>query len=197
MKDFTRLGGQVVDKIDQANMLIVGGDELKKTANFIIAVAWGIDVVIERWVVERRRRDCLLEVIPFVPEDNAHETESGFKLVDAIARGKEGVVQEFLHNTTVHTTKDLDRFPATRDLPSIVKVLGGNIVKSSLPNGVPRTKNVLVLGTREDSQAVEVQEVGHKLYDKDLIILGAFRGKIDTESSEFQIGVRVKEEETD
>jgi hypothetical protein len=126
-----------------------------------------------------------------------HETEWSFKLVDAIARGKEGVVQELLHDTTVYTTKDLEKFPAARDLPSIVKVLGGNIVKSSLPYGKTRTKNVLILGTQDDPQAVEVERLGYKLYDKDVIILGALRGQIESESLEFQISVRVKEEEVD
>jgi hypothetical protein len=197
MKDFRRLDVQVVDNIGQANMLIVGGTELKKTAKLIIAVARGMDVVNERWIVESRRKDVLLDIIPFVPEDDVHETEWAFKLVDATARGKEGLVQELLHDTTVHTTKDFDRFPAARDLPSIVKALGGNIVRSSLPYGKSRTKHVLILGTQEDSQAIEVQRIGHKLFDKDLIILGALRGKIDTESSEFEIGVRVKIEELD
>ena len=197
MKDFKKLGGQMVDEIDQANMLVVGGTELKKTAKLILAIARGMDVVHERWVVESRRKNVLLDIIPFVPQDDAHESEWGFTLVDAITRGKERIVQELLRDTTVYTTKDFERFPAAAELPYIVKALGGNIVTSSLPSDKSRAQNCLILGTREDSQAVEVQRLGHTLFDKDLIILGALRGKIDTENPEFEIGVPVKEEESD
>jgi hypothetical protein len=197
MKDFKKLGGQMVDEIDQANMLVVGGTELKKTAKLIIAIARGMDVVHERWVVESRRKNVLLDIIPFVPQDNAHEAEWGFTLVDAITRGKERIVQELLRDATVYTTKDFERFPAAAELPSIVKALGGNVVTSSLPSEKSRAQNCLILGTREDSQAVDVQRLGHKLFDKDLIILGALRGRIDTENPEFEIGVPVKEEESD
>ena len=197
MKDFKKFGVQVVTEIDQANMLVVGGTELKKTAKLIIAIAQGMDVVHERWVVESRRKNFLLDIIPFVPQDDVHESEWGFTLVDAITRGKEGIVQELLQDITVHTTKDFERFPAAEQLPSVVKALGGKYISSSLPLGMSSTQNCLILGIRQDSQAVEVQQIGHKLFDKDLIILGAFRGKIDTETPEFEIGVPVKEEESD
>lgn len=197
MKDFAKLGGKEVEKIDHANMLIVGGTTLKKTANLIIAVARGMDVVHECWIIESRRKNVLLDIIPFLPKDEAHEAEWGTKLVDATARGKEGVVQTLLHNTTIHTTKDLDKGVIARDLPSIVKALGGSIVKGSLPSASSRTKNMLILGTPQDPQAVEVHRMGYKLFDKDLIILGALRGKIDTESPEFEVGVPVKEEKSE
>ena len=44
----------------------------------------------------------------------------------------------------------------------------------------------------EHSQAVEVQRMGHKLFDKDLITLGALRGRIDIDTPEFDIGVPVR-----
>jgi hypothetical protein len=53
----------------------------------------------------------------------------------------------------------------------------------------------LLLGATRDAQALEALRMGHKLFDKDLIILAALRGKIDTGSDEFEIDVPVKEED--
>lgn len=53
----------------------------------------------------------------------------------------------------------------------------------------------MLLRTTGDAQALEARRMGHMLFDKDLIILGALRGNIDTGSDEFEIDILVKEED--
>ena len=196
MNHFVRLGGQEVKRIEKANMLIIGGAALKKTVNLIIAVARGMDVVNERWIVECKRKNALLDILPFLPEEENHKADWGTTLAEAINRGKEGVLQQLLQDTTVYTTRSLDNDTRSRDLSPIVKSLGGNIIKGSLPSTKSRTRKYFLLGTKGDLQAAEAQRMGHKLFDKDLLILGALRGKIDTDSPEFLIDVPVKEDES-
>jgi hypothetical protein len=129
MKDFLKLGGKEVGSLEKANMFVVGGTTVKKTANLIIAVARGIDVVSERWIVESRRKEVLLEILPFLPDED-HEAEWGSTLKDAIERAKQGIVQELLHDTTVYTTKDLEDYKF--DLTAIVKALGATSFAVSL-----------------------------------------------------------------
>jgi hypothetical protein len=133
MKNFLKLGGKEVKSLEKANMLVVGGTTVQKTAILIIAVARGMDVISDRRIVESRRKEVLLDKLPCLPDED-HEAEWGTTPKDerCYRTWEEGIVQVLLYETTVFTTKDLEDYKF--DLTAIVKALGGNIVRGHLPS---------------------------------------------------------------
>jgi hypothetical protein len=181
MAFFRECGGKVVKSISTATMLCVGSNTpLKKTPNFVLAVCLGLDIVTEKWLVESQRKGFLLNPELYLPKDREREREWGFKLHEAIARGRlRGGLSGLLNGLDVYFTQGLksllgDNF---RDFGTVATCLGADAVRNGLPNGKEK-KAFLILGTADDPQTLRASRMGHKVWSKDLLVMGALRGMI-------------------
>jgi hypothetical protein len=195
MNTFFGLGGKKARFIGEANVLCVG-DELKKTGTLLLAIAQGVDIVTENWIVETHRNKAFPQTSKFVPKDSGSERHWGFKLQDAMGRGKEGLAH-LLTGVTIYTTaqfkKDLGTVRA-RDVSNIATALGAEVIKPQLPKVL--SAPALAIGVCNDPEAARVGRLGLKLYDKELLTMAVLRGAIDLESDEFVIETPVKNEDS-
>jgi hypothetical protein len=181
MAFFRECGGKAVKSISTATMLCIGSNTpLKKTPNFVLAVCLGLDIVTEKWLVESQRKGFLLNPELYLPKDREREREWGFKLHEAIARGRlRGGLSGLLNGLDVYFTQGLksllgDNF---RDFGTVATCLGADAVRNGLPNGKEK-KAFLILGTADDPQTLRASRMGHNVWSKDLLVMGALRGMI-------------------
>lgn len=200
MATFERLGGRVTRSINEASILCIGEGPLRKTGKLIMAVAMGIDIVTERWIIDTHRFECFPRPGEYLPIDGSRERQWNFSLREAIARGKKGLTH-LLAGTTVVLTQQIrkDLGSLERDVSRIATILGADAVKNRLPALKDRHKynenQLLIIGVQGDPQAAQVGRLGQKLFNKDILTMAALRGKVDRESAEFTIDVPVKEED--
>ncbi len=202
MEAFRHLGGRETKSINDATMLCVGKGPFKRTSKLIIAVARGIDIVTEEWIIETQRRGSFPAVDEFLPRDPSHERIRDFNLKEAMQRGKLGLTH-ILSGTTVFLTKRIrtDLGKLERELSQVATVLGADSVQRRLPALKDKEKyaehEVLIIGAENDPQGTQVGRLGQKLYNKDILTMAVLRGKLERSSAEFLIDVPVKDEEDD
>ncbi|KAG9787260.1 hypothetical protein KCU88_g2126, partial [Aureobasidium melanogenum] len=168
----------------------------------LVHIALGLDVVTEQWITESVDKGRLVNVRKFLPNDPTREQQWSFNLKQALARGKQGLTC-LLAGTTVCFTKQLktDLGSLDRELSQIATILGAEAVKHRLPALKDKDKHdeneLLFIGVPNDPQGAHVGRLGHKLYNKDILTMGALRGQIEREFSEFILEVPVKAEDED
>jgi hypothetical protein len=181
MKTLADLGGRKTSTLDDATILCIGGP-LKKTANLLIAIARGIDVVTEHWMTEMHRTKTLPSVTKFRPRDTNKEREWDFKLHDAIQSGKNRTTG-FLNDTQICITdqlaKDLGN-TRSQDMLDIAKVLGATTAEIGVPDiFVDPGTAVIVLGTVNDPEGAKVSRLKLRMYDKELLASTILKGRLD------------------
>lgn len=202
MRTFRKLGGKVTEAILEATMLCVPKGPLKKTSKLVMAVALGLEIVTEDWLGEAHRRGEFPGPQSYLPSEKSSEQEWGISLEDAIARGKHGLTH-LLSGVTVFFTKRLrsDLAKLERDFSQIATRLGAESVKRQLPSlkdsDKPAASEVLVVGVRDDPQGALVGRLGYTLFNKDILVMAALRGRLERDNEEFRMDVPVKEEEED
>jgi hypothetical protein len=196
MAFFHECGGKATKNIVAATMLCVGSNApLKKTANLVLAVCMGLDVVTDKWLVDSHRKGFLLDADQYLPKDPQREREWGFKLRDATARGKlQGHLTSLLSGVIVHFTHGVKALLGQnfRDFKTVAVCMGADTVRNGLPNG-KEGKDVLILGTPNEPQTLEASRMGFEVWSKDLLVMGALRGEI-LRTGEFAIAKPMKEE---
>ncbi|KAK5944104.1 hypothetical protein PMZ80_003385 [Knufia obscura] len=88
MDAFGRLGGLVVDKALEADLVCIPGDELKKSPKIILALIHGKHIVTERWITECNRQKLFPDPAKYLPIDLEREQDWQFNLKAAIGRGR-------------------------------------------------------------------------------------------------------------
>ncbi|ERF75738.1 hypothetical protein EPUS_01568 [Endocarpon pusillum Z07020] len=190
-------GGKSVNRITSANMLCVGSNQpLKKSANLVLAVCMGLDIVTDKWLVESQRKGFLLDAHHYLPRDAQRERQWGFKLSEAVARGKlRGGMTGLLGGIDVYFTHGLKSLLAHnfRDFTAVATCLGADAVKNGLPNRKELRKEFLILGTADDPQTLQASHMGLEVWSKDLLVMGALRGTIQR-VDEFNVAKPMKQE---
>ncbi len=191
-----KCGGRSVRSITSANLLCIGSTQpLKKSANLVLAVCMGVDIVTDKWLVESQRKGFLLDSDQYLPKDAQREGEWGFTLQEAVARGKLcGGLTGLLGGFDVYFTHGLKSLLAHnfRDFTAVATCLGADTVKIGLPSGKER-KEFLILGTADEPQTLQASRMGLEVWSKDLLVMGALRGTIQR-IDEFNIAKPMKQE---
>jgi hypothetical protein len=195
MESFRSFGGSVTKSIMKADILCVSGGALKKTTKFVTAIALGKYVIDERWLVESHRKQTLLDPEAFIPKDAEHEREWDFDLKSAIERGRGGL-SGLLDATCVYFTRQLeiDLGANFKDFSRIAQLLGADDMGVSLPTEASTEETVVVIGVDNDPQAPTVRGLGFRLHQKDLLVMGVLRGRIDLQSDDFVVEAPIKSE---
>ena len=184
-----------VQSVHDCTVLCVG-KELKKTSKLILAVLLGKDVVTDSWVTDSVKANDLLSVVGYLPRDPKKEAEWGISLDEAIYRGRTKDLQILKGQTIIFTPsskKELGK-NGFDELKEIVKFAGAKSVSSTLPKKSPEeTPSTIVIGTHDNTEKAELQNLGWTAYIKDIISLSVLRGNLDLESDEFLIKEEKKE----
>ncbi|KAF7507573.1 hypothetical protein GJ744_010364 [Endocarpon pusillum] len=175
-------GGKSVKRMTSASMLCVGSNQpLKKSANLVLAGCMGLDIVTDKWLAETQRKGFFLDAHHYLPKDAQRERQWGFKLFEAVARGKlRGGMTGLLGGIDVYSTHGLKSLLAHsfRDFTAVATCLGADAVKNGLPNRKELGKEFLILGTADDPQTLQASHMGLEVWSKDLLVMGALRGTI-------------------
>ncbi|EXJ83115.1 hypothetical protein A1O1_06734 [Capronia coronata CBS 617.96] len=203
MRSFISIGGHITTSINKATVLVIGDGPLKKTGKFIMAVAMGLQVVTKQWILTSIEKRQFQDIREFIPNDPSREREWGFGLEQAIAQGKQGLTHLLAGTTVIFTRQlktDLGK-SLERELSQVATILGAEAVKHRLPalkdKGNYQGNELLIIGAPHDPQGAHVGRLGHKLFSKDILTMGALRGEIDRDSGEFSLEVPLKAEESD
>lgn len=200
METFASLGGKVIDDIFKADILCVASEDgLKKTPKLILAVVLGHVIVTEDWIVECTRKRRFLHPGPYQPKDESREQEWGVKLPAALNQGRYVNVNldQLFQDHKLYLTQQLqNQLSKTGNLEAFMSIgtaMGATAVRKRLP--VKGGAKTVVLGVDDDFDALAVGKLGLSLYDKDVLIMSALRGKRQDETEEFKIGIPIKEEQ--
>ncbi|OQU99816.1 BRCA1 C Terminu BRCT domain-containing protein [Cladophialophora immunda] len=202
IETFERLGGKVSTEINKATILCIAEGPLKKTGKLIMAVAMGMDIVTEKWIADTHRLGRFPALEEYLPLDRSRERQWAFNLKDALNRGKTGLT-DLLSGTTVFLTKQLrtDLGNLEREISQIATILGADAVKHRLPAIKDKAKfseaKTLIIGIPGDPQGAHVGRLGHTLFNKDILIMAALRGRVERGSADFRIEVPIKDEVED
>lgn len=176
-----------VKKIIDCDIMCVGKGELKRTPNLIHVILKGKDVVSDKWVIQSNTKKKLLEIADFVPESPARARKWGTTLSDAIDRGRRGEepLQGWTINFTPSAKKELGK--SWSELKDIC-IVAGATVHALIPSKPPEESDstIVIVASHEPDEST-LEELGWKLFSKDIITFSVLRGELDAESDEFLI----------
>jgi len=172
-------GASVVDNVtSETTLLVVGKGELKKTSKVLMCMALGIPLATDKWVTASRKAKRLLGPSDFLPED----TTNGM-----IGKGR----QDLLEGYSIYLTPALKRDYGTsgyNEIKAIAKAAGAKDVISKVSRSIVNDDGLIILGlSHEDIDAKALHEKNLPLFTKELLSTSIIRGKLETDSSEFQI----------
>ena len=195
MSTFAKLGGRVENDFNNANILCVPDRQLKKTLKLILAIVLNKTIVTEKWVVDMQRQNSFPDPAKYLPKDKNKELEWKFSLAAAVKRKNNNAL---LEDCRVYITPQLTRTmgPSVVEFERIASAMGALGVHRRLPSKKASASKTLVLATEQDDpDAANIGRSGHRMYSKDILTMTALRGKLETDSEEFEIPVPIKEEE--
>ena len=160
------------------NYLVHGPGELKRTSKLIIAVARGIRIVEEQWLLDSQAAGYWVDPEPYVP---CPPKEWDIDLSEAIERGRQGQTN-VLKGKTVFLTPSLlahlKQLQSEGPMMEMLKAAGAEVVHKKAPRG-DVVDDSLVLGKDEGDGDLGILEAsGWKVYGMTLIGLSVLRGKL-------------------
>ena len=191
MNFLQRQGAVKVHSVQRCNLLCVGkGKELKKTSKLIQAIASGIEVVTDDWILQSVMEGRLLDPLVFRATDPEREAEWGVTVAEAIDRGKQGR-QPFQGWTILFTpTLKQELGKSFAELKEIATHAGAKTVRAAIPRKTPsEVPKTLLLAAEGDDDVPGLQESGWRCHSKDVLTLSVLRGALDPESDEFLLSM--------
>ncbi|EFQ94605.1 hypothetical protein CFE70_004851 [Pyrenophora teres f. teres 0-1] len=182
VKFLRKQGGAYVENLaDGFDVLCVREGGLQKKPKVLYAIARGIPIVTDKWLLESTRAGHLLSLSDFKPCASKQEKEWNFSF-----DGVFGQPQTPFEGYNVHFTKSLKAtFESFADIEEVCKAAGAKDVTSTKMN---KTGNSIVLANNdEDADAQKLTKEGITCYTKDLLIYSILRGVLDLRSDDFKI----------
>ncbi len=199
MDAFDYLGGIVVDKVANADMVCIPDGELRKSPKLILALIYGKHIVTERWITECHRQKHFPDPAQYLPFDPEQERKWKFNLTAAVQRCRDAdsKIRQLIVDYKVYVTPQLYRKKLSGiwdDFKAIADSIGAKSVHARLPADVARNSKTLVLGDENDVDALKVGKLGCCLYKNDLLTMAVLRGELEVDSGEFELEIPIKEE---
>lgn len=169
-------------------MLCLGKGEIKRTSNLLLTVLKGREVVTDQWVIKSAAEKTILDPKGFVPESMARAKEWGTSLADAIARGRRGLKP--LEGWTINFTPDAKKELGTSwtELKDLCFAAGVHAVKAMVPKQGPKhDEATVVIAALHEPNLLSLEEIGWRVFNKDIVTFSILRGGIDPDSDEFLV----------
>jgi hypothetical protein len=155
--------------------------EIRKTSKVLLAIAQGVPIVIDEWLLDSAKATQFLSVTAYKLSAPRQEKEWKFQLDDVWSQP-----QTPFEGYSVHFTKSLKAFyhPFT-EIEAVCKAAGARSTTSTRMN---KTGDTIVLALDdEDPEAQKLMQDGVTCYHRDLIAYSILRGALDLDSDEFRI----------
>jgi hypothetical protein len=155
--------------------------DLRKTSKVLLAIAHGIPIVTDKWLLDSAKATYLLSISAYKLSAPKQEKDWNFKLDDVL-----GQPQAPFKDHTMHFTKSLKAsYKPFTEIETVCKSAG---VKSITSKRTIETGDTIVLALDdEDPEAQKLIQDGVKCYHRDLIAYSILRGSLDLDSDEFRI----------
>jgi len=155
---------------------------LQKKPKVLYAIARGIPIVIDKWLLDSAKAARFLPLSAYKPSVSKQEKEWNFSL-----DGVFGQPQTPFEGYNIHFTKSLKAtFESFSEIEIVCKAAGAKDVTSTRAN---KTGNSIVLANNDDDDA-ELQKLikeGTTCFTKDILIYSILRGVLDLDSNDFKI----------
>jgi hypothetical protein len=155
--------------------------DLRKTSKVLLAVAQGIPIVTDKWLLDSAKATNLLSVSAY--KLSAPKQEKEWKLVLDDVWGKP---QTPFEGHSFHFTKSLKAvYNPFTEIEAVCKAAGAKSITSTRMN---KTGDVIALALdEEDAEGQKLMQDGVTCYHRDLITYGILRGSLNLDSDEFKI----------
>ncbi|KAF2015053.1 hypothetical protein BU24DRAFT_451948 [Aaosphaeria arxii CBS 175.79] len=196
MKFLKRHGGTKVDTVreNECTLLCVNSGPLKKSMKLLLAIALGIPIVSDQWLLTSAKADALLDPHAYIPQVPDQERDWRFTLADVWAKPQ----RSLLEGKTVYFTPALKAmYKPFAEIEQVCKAVGARRTVSKPAREVKDGEGVVVLALDETDPDVKVlADGGVKCYSRELLASSILRGAVDLESTEFRLGgqTQVREE---
>ncbi|KAJ4370207.1 hypothetical protein N0V86_008944 [Didymella sp. IMI 355093] len=181
VKFLRKQGGALVKNVeDKCNVLCVRDSGLSKTMKVIQAVALGVPIVTDKWLMDSAKAEGLLDLASFKPSVVKQEKEWNFNLEKVW-----GIPQTPFKGYALYFTPALKKtYTNFREMEKACQTLGAKLVSKR----TSKNDRIIVLATEEDDlEAEKMIEDGEPCYHKDLLTTSILRGNLDLDSDEFKI----------
>lgn len=151
-----------------------------KTMKVFQAIALGVPIVTDRWLLDSAKKGEFLDLVAYKPSLAQQEKDWNYDL-DTVW----GVVQTPFKGYSIYFTPALKRtYNNFREIERVCHTVGAKIVAKH----TGKHENVIVLATEdEDPDAEKLIEKGEMCFHKDLLTMSILRGSVDLVSNEFKI----------
>lgn len=189
----THSGKTVSSPADPSCNFLVTDGELKRTVKFVIAVARGLNIVDEAWLVESHAAGHWLDPEPYITTDVEREAEWEISLAEAVERGRKGR-NKVLEGKTIYLTpallQQLKQSKMESGLIEMCEAAGANNILKKSPRHTPdeeADEDGIVLAKEDgDSSVPGLEKAGWRVYSTSVIGMSVFRGKF-LEGREFRV----------
>ncbi|KAL8867769.1 MAG: hypothetical protein Q9174_005446 [Haloplaca sp. 1 TL-2023] len=176
-----------VKNVKDCDVFVVAKGNLMRTFNLLLAVLLGKDVVTDEWITRSVKAEQMLDPGDFQPRDKEKEKAWGSSIGSAIDRGKGG--HRPLKGWTITFTPTLKKELGNTwsELKEVCLVAGATAVQAFIPKNSPDdVEATIIIGSADgEPDAGVLEERGWKVFEKEIVLVSIWRGKVDVGSDEF------------
>lgn len=198
-KFLRKQGGSLVDSVKEAfNVLWYGPSisllmsrltrssvrdgELVKTSKVLQAIAAGIPIVTDKWLLDSAKASRFLSLDAYKPRAPEQEEEWGIKLDSVVGQPQTPFKGYTLHFTTsAHAT-----YKPFADIEHVCKTAGAKITTKKKID--KNSKTIVISADENDKEAEKFIQDGVACYYRGILPISIIRGTLDLESEEFKVG---------
>lgn len=164
---------------------------LSKTMKLLQAIALGIPIVTDKWLLSSAKSSRFLPLSQFIPSVPAQEKEWNFSLERIWSQPQNTL---FAGYTICFTPALKATFKPYKDIENVCKAVGARRVTSKKAGGkdVDEEDTIVLAAESDDPDAKALVEAGRACFSKDFLTKSILRGELDRQSDEFRIDVMAK-----
>lgn len=188
-------GGTIVDTIKPStcNILCVREGALRKSPKLLTAIALGIPVVTDEWLIASARAGKFLPPKDFLPQVVKQELEVGFFLIEVWGVPQSNVMKNLKLYFTPALRKlytewaEVEVLCRAAGAESIVAMKSANSIIKEFGHKGPGRDPVFLGLEEDDLDAKALMEKGYKVFNRDFLPTCILRGEVDLENDVFRI----------
>lgn len=159
---------------------------LAKTMKLLQAIALGIPIVTDKWLIESTQANRLLPLQPYIPHIPTQEKDLRFSLATIWAVPQASLLTGY----TIAITPALRQtYKTVAELEGVCKAVGARRVAPT-SGKKPDAETIVLAVDDKDPDVAALVDAGHPCFGKDFLTTSILRGKFDLESDEFRVRPR-------